>query len=171
MDVCPSSGAAVLENRVRRSAPHCFATFTAHPKANVKSIGRRPRDCGGTWRGRIQWAATPEDRTRLWQARHDCHYAALAMRPGARSWPTDVCVPISALAENILEAKRDAANAPFPAALVGHVGDGNFHMVYVIDPDSPAEMAEVARLNGRLIARALAAGGTCSGEHGVGLGK
>jgi D-lactate dehydrogenase (cytochrome) len=119
----------------------------------------------------FQWSATAEDRARLWRARHDAHYAALALRPGARSWATDVCVPISALADCILAAKADAASAPFPAALVSHAGDGNFHMVYVIDPGSPEEMAEVARLNDRLVERALAAGGTCTGEHGVGTGK
>ncbi|MEP6916243.1 MAG: FAD-linked oxidase C-terminal domain-containing protein [Acidobacteriota bacterium] len=153
-------------------APTLFFDFHGASEANVKeqadAVREIAEDNGGAG---FQWAATPEARARLWQARHDAHYAALALRPGARSWPTDVCVPISALVENILEAKRDAEHAPFPAALVGHVGDGNFHMVYVIDPESPSEMAEVTRLNERLIARALAAGGTCSGEHGVGLGK
>jgi D-lactate dehydrogenase (cytochrome) len=153
-------------------APTLFFDFHGASEANVKEQADAVREIAEEHGGEgFRWAASPEERTRLWQARHDAHYAALAMRPGARSWPTDVCVPISALADNILEAKRDAADAPFPAALVGHVGDGNFHMVYVIDPESPAEMAEVARLNERLIARALAAGGTCSGEHGVGLGK
>jgi D-lactate dehydrogenase (cytochrome) len=126
------------------------------------------RDQGGT---DFRWETTIEGRERLWRARHDALYAALALRPGARAWTTDVCVPLSALAECIVETKRDCADAPFPAALVGHVGDGNFHMIYVVDPADAAEMAQVARLNERLIERALALGGTCTGEHGVGYGK
>jgi D-lactate dehydrogenase (cytochrome) len=153
-------------------APTLFFDFHGASRQAVEqqaeTVGEIAAEHGGAG---FQWTATPEDRARLWQARHDAHYAALALRPGARSWATDVCVPISALAACILETKADAAGAPFPAALVGHVGDGNFHMVYVIDPDSPSEMAEVARLNDRLVARALAAGGTCTGEHGVGTGK
>ena len=117
------------------------------------------------------WATRLEDRERLWQARHNAHYAALALRPGCRSWATDVCVPISRLAECVIETKRDQAGAPFPICLVGHAGDGNFHLMYLLDPDSPAELAEAGRLNERLVARALAMGGTCTGEHGVGYGK
>ena len=112
-----------------------------------------------------------EDRERLWKARHDALYAALALRPGSRCWTTDVCVPISRLADCVLETQRDNANASFPICLVGHAGDGNFHLLYVLDPDSAAELAEAAALNDRLVARALAMGGTCTGEHGIGLGK
>ena len=116
-------------------------------------------------------ALTPEARAGLWQARHDAYYAALAMRPGSRGWTTDACVPISRLAECIVETKRDIAASPLVAALVGHVGDGNFHMIFPVNPDDPAEIAEAERLTDRLVQRALALGGTCSGEHGVGLGK
>ena len=123
---------------------------------------------GGT---EFAWATRPEDRSKLWQARHDGYYAALALRPGAKGWPTDVCVPISRLADCILETKRDIAESSLLAPLVGHVGDGNFHLVYVIDPDKPEEMAEAKRLNDRMVARALAMGGTCTGEHGIGYGK
>lgn len=119
----------------------------------------------------FQWASRPEERARLWQARHNAYYAALALRPGARGWPTDVCVPISRLADCILETKRDLAQSSLLAPLVGHVGDGNFHLVYVIDPDRPEELEEAARLNDRMVERALAMGGTCTGEHGVGYGK
>jgi len=119
----------------------------------------------------FEWASRPEDRERLWQARHNAHYAALALRPGSRSWPTDVCVPISRLAECVIETKRDAANATFPVCLVGHAGDGNFHMMYLLDPESRAELDEARRLSERMVARALAMGGTCTGEHGVGYGK
>jgi D-lactate dehydrogenase (cytochrome) len=119
----------------------------------------------------FQWATRLEDREKLWQARHDALYAAIALRPGSRAWTTDVCVPISRLAECVIETKKDNAGAAFPICLVGHAGDGNFHLLYVIDPDSPAEIEQARRLNERMVLRALAMGGTCSGEHGVGVGK
>ncbi|NYZ11121.1 FAD-binding protein [Azospirillum sp. RWY-5-1] len=119
----------------------------------------------------FQWATRAEERNALWTARHNAYYAALALRPGSRGWPTDVCVPISRLADCIIETKRDLAQSTLLAPLVGHVGDGNFHLVYVIDPDRPEEMAEAKRLNDRMVDRALAMGGTCTGEHGVGYGK
>ena len=119
----------------------------------------------------FEWAKRPEERERLWQARHDVHYASMALRPGSRSWATDVCVPISRLADCVIETKADHAGARFPVCLVGHAGDGNFHVIYLIDPSSEAELAEVHRFNDRVVARALAMGGTCTGEHGVGYGK
>jgi D-lactate dehydrogenase (cytochrome) len=123
---------------------------------------------GGT---EFRWATAPEDRSRLWQARHNAFYAALALRPGSKAWTTDVCVPISRLAECILETRRDVQRSQLVAPLMGHVGDGNFHLVFVLDPDKPEELAEAAEINGRLVHRAQAMGGTCTGEHGVGLGK
>ncbi len=119
----------------------------------------------------FRWATTSEERSKLWQARHDAYYAALALRPGSKGWATDVCVPISRLAECISETKKDLAQSPFPYTLVGHVGDGNFHLVFMIDPDRPEEVAEASRLNDRMVARALAMEGTSTGEHGVGYGK
>jgi D-lactate dehydrogenase (cytochrome) len=119
----------------------------------------------------FQWATRLEDRERLWQARHNVHFAALALRPGCRSMATDVCVPISQLAECVLQTKADHAGVSFPVCLVGHAGDGNFHVIYLMDPDNPSELAEAQRLNERMVARALAMGGTCTGEHGVGYGK
>ena len=119
----------------------------------------------------FQWATQLEDRERLWKARHNAHYSAVALRPGARVWTTDVCVPISQLAACVVETQRDHAGAPFPVLLVGHAGDGNFHLQYVLDPASNTELDEARRLNDRLVARALALGGTCTGEHGVGTGK
>tara|TARA_Y100001934_G_C12383107_1_gene793749 strand:+ start:6568 stop:7953 length:1386 start_codon:yes stop_codon:yes gene_type:complete len=121
--------------------------------------------------GDFQWATRTEDRNRLWQARHDAAYAALALRPGAKMWATDVCVPISRLAECILETQQDISESFLTAPLVGHVGDGNFHLVFLFDPDDEREMAEVERLNERLVLRSLALDGTCTGEHGVGTGK
>jgi D-lactate dehydrogenase (cytochrome) len=119
----------------------------------------------------FRWATTQEERTKLWQARHDAYYAALALRPGSKGWPTDVCVPISRLAECIAETKRDLAQSTIPSALAGHVGDGNFHLIFMIDPQKPEEIAEASRLNDRMVARALAMEGTCTGEHGIGYGK
>ncbi len=119
----------------------------------------------------FRWATKAEERNRLWQARHDAYYAGLALRPGAKGWPTDVCVPISRLAECILETKKDVAESGLLAPLVGHVGDGNFHLSFIIDPNDPAEMARAQAVNDRMIARALALGGTCTGEHGIGSGK
>jgi D-lactate dehydrogenase (cytochrome) len=119
----------------------------------------------------FRWATSPEERSKLWQARHDAYYAALALRPGSKGWPTDVCVPISRLAECIGETKRDLAQSTIPSALAGHVGDGNFHLIFMIDPQSPEEIAEASRLNDRMVARALAMEGTCTGEHGIGYGK
>ncbi len=116
-------------------------------------------------------ALTPEARAELWQARHDAYYAALAMRPGSRGWTTDACVPISRLADCIVETKRDFAESHLVGALVGHVGDGNFHMIIPVNPDDPRDLAEAERLSDRLVERALSMGGTCSGEHGVGVGK
>src|SRR5947209_15838471 len=119
----------------------------------------------------FRWATTQEERSKLWQARHDAYYAALALRPGSKGWPTDVCVPISRLAECIAETKQDLAQSTIPSALAGHAGDGNFHLIFMIDPEKPEEIAEASRLNDRMVARALAMEGTCTGEHGIGYGK
>ena len=121
--------------------------------------------------GEFRWAHKTEDRSALWKARHEAYYAAVNLRPGAIGWATDVCVPISRLAECIGETKRDLEASSVPATILGHVGDGNFHVVFSIDPDQPAEMDEVGAINRRLIERALAMDGTCTGEHGIGLGK
>jgi D-lactate dehydrogenase (cytochrome) len=119
----------------------------------------------------FQWAARLEDRENLWKVRHDAYYAALALRPGCKAMITDVCVPISRLAECIVESKKDHAGAPFPITLVGHVGDGNFHMIYLLDPSNDLEMQEARRLSDSMVKRALSMDGTCTGEHGVGYGK
>jgi D-lactate dehydrogenase (cytochrome) len=119
----------------------------------------------------FQWATRTEDRNRLWQARHDAFYAALALRPGAKGFATDVCVPISRLTECITAAKRDIAASNLLAPLVGHAGDGNFHLVLIVDPQDSDEIARAKQVSRRMVEQALALGGTCSGEHGVGHGK
>jgi D-lactate dehydrogenase (cytochrome) len=119
----------------------------------------------------FQWATTPEERSRLWAARHNAYFACLQLKPGCRSSTTDVCVPISRLAECIVETIRDTEAGSLPAPILGHVGDGNFHCAILVDPDNPAEVEEAERLNRRIVERALAMDGTCTGEHGVGLHK
>ncbi|HYA66819.1 MAG TPA: FAD-linked oxidase C-terminal domain-containing protein [Burkholderiaceae bacterium] len=117
------------------------------------------------------WARAAEERSRLWAARHNAYFAGLQLRPGSRSITTDVCVPISRLAECIDATREDLAKASFPSMLIGHVGDGNFHVQMLIDPNAHAERDEAEACNHRLVQRALAMDGTCSGEHGVGLHK
>ena len=119
----------------------------------------------------FEWATRPEDRTRLWQARHDAYFACLQMKPGGRAFPTDVCVPISRLAECIHATNEDLAQVSIPIMLFGHVGDGNFHLVVLVDPDNAKDMQEAEWINERVVERALAMEGTCTGEHGIGLGK
>jgi D-lactate dehydrogenase (cytochrome) len=156
----------------RPVAPTLFFEFHGQSEASVDEQAQAVGDIVAEHGGRdYARAVTPEDRAKLWQARHDAYYAALALRPGSRGWTTDVCVPISRLADCIRETKRDLADSPLVGPLVGHVGDGNFHLVMPINPDDASEMAAAEHLTDRLVARALAMGGTCSGEHGVGVGK
>jgi len=153
-------------------APTLFFEFHSDSARHVADQAEAVQALAAERGGRgFQWATHLEDRARLWQARHDALYAALALRPGSRGWTTDVCVPISRLAECVVETKQDNAGAPFPICLVGHAGDGNFHLIYVLDPANPAELEEARRLNERMVLPALAMDGTCSGEHGVGIGK
>lgn len=135
--------------------------------ACADEIGRLVADVDG----RFSWATEAEDRSRLWHARHRAYWAMLAQRPGSKGMPTDVCVPISELAAAIHEAKADLAASDLYAPLVGHVGDGNFHLCYILDPDDEDEFARAEAHYGRMIDRALAVGGTCTGEHGIGTGK
>ena len=121
--------------------------------------------------GEFRWAEKTEDRNALWKARHEAYYAAVNLRPGAIGWATDVCVPMSRLAECISETKADLQASNVPATILGHVGDGNFHVVFSMDPNSPDDLGEVKAINAKLVRRALEMDGTCTGEHGIGLGK
>jgi D-lactate dehydrogenase (cytochrome) len=153
-------------------APTLFFEFHSDSHAHVADQARTVQALAAERGGHdFQWATRLEDRERLWQARHDTLYASRALRPGSRAQITDVCVPISALAECILDTQQDNLSAPFPISLVGHAGDGNFHLLYLLDVNSPGEIEAARRLNERLVMRALRMGGTCSGEHGVGTGK
>ncbi|MCP3732116.1 FAD-binding protein [Sphingomonas sp. MG17] len=145
-----------------------FHGSTASVADQAEMVSGVARENGG---GNFEWATTAEERSRLWKARHEAYYAAVNLRHGAIGWATDVCVPISALPACITETKADLATASVPATILGHVGDGNFHVIFSIDPTNPKEMEEVEAINARLVARALSMDGTCTGEHGVGLGK
>jgi D-lactate dehydrogenase (cytochrome) len=145
-----------------------FHGSTGTVKEQIATVGDLARANGG---GEFRWSNLPEERARLWKARHQAYYAAVALRKGCVGWPTDVCVPIGRLAECINQTKKDLESASIPAPILGHVGDGNFHVIFVIDPGNPREQHEANALNERLIARALSMDGTCTGEHGIGLGK
>ncbi len=145
-----------------------FHGSTHGVEEHAETVGGICAELGG---GDFRWATQQEDRNKLWQARHDAYYACLALRPGARGWPTDVCVPISRLAECLLETRRDVDAAGLLAPIVGHVGDGNFHLVFVLDPEDKEEWIRAEAVNKRMVERALSMGGTCTGEHGVGYGK
>jgi len=148
-----------------------FFEFHGSPAGVAEQIETVAGLAGGNGGGEFKWSNRPEERSKLWKARHEAFYAAVALRPGAVGWATDVCVPIGRLAQCISETKKDLAGSDIPAPILGHVGDGNFHVIFVIDPNRPEEEAEAKRLNHRLVERALAMDGTCTGEHGIGLGK
>jgi D-lactate dehydrogenase (cytochrome) len=119
----------------------------------------------------FRWSTDADERARLWQARHDLYWATKARRRGCEIYTGDICVPISRLAESIVAARADIDASPLMGQIIGHVGDGNFHTAYLIDPNDPAELAEAKRLADLLVERALKVGGTASGEHGIGMGK
>src|SRR5690606_17258656 len=145
-----------------------FHGSPASVKEQAAAVQDITRENGGM---DFDWAERPEDRSRLWAARHNAYFAGLQLRPGCRASTTDVCVPISRLAECVTETAAEMDQASFPYTIVGHVGDGNFHVLMLLDPDDPAQFEESEALNRRLVERALRMEGTCTGEHGVGLHK
>jgi D-lactate dehydrogenase (cytochrome) len=144
---------------------HGSAAGVAEQSAQMQAL---TADHGG---GTFEWATRPEDRTRLWKARHAAYYAAMALTPGKQGFATDACVPISRLADCILETKDDVVASGLVAPIVGHVGDGNFHLVVLFDPNDPGQRASAEGLAKRVSLRAIAMGGTCTGEHGIGVHK
>jgi D-lactate dehydrogenase (cytochrome) len=141
-------------------------------EASVAEQAATVQEIAGEFGGEgFQWATTPEERTRLWSARHRAYFAGLQMKPGSRTVTTDTCVPISRLAECINESVAEVEASGLMYYIVGHVGDGNFHLAYLIDPDKPEERETAERLNLQLVQRALRLDGTCTGEHGIGLHK
>ncbi len=152
-------------------APTLFLEFhgsDAGVMEQIEQVQQISQEFGGS---HFKWAENSEDRNSLWGARHDALYAALALKPGATAWSTDVCVPISRLAECISDTREDINKSGLLAPIVGHVGDGNFHLVLLIDPEKADEMRTAHEINERMIQRAIAMEGTCTGEHGVGIGK
>lgn len=137
-------------------------------KEQAETVQEIAKDCGGM---DFEWAERPEDRNRLWTARHNAYFAGLQLRPGCKASTTDVCVPMSRLAECIDAATKELEAASFPSTIVGHVGDGNFHVLMLVDPDSASEWEESERINHNLVRQAIQADGTCTGEHGIGLHK
>ena len=151
--------------------PCLFVEFhgsDASVKEQAEDFGAISEEYGG---GPFVWTANPQERARLWQARHDVYWACLTLRPGAKGIATDVCVPISRLAECVVETERDIEEHKLIAPIVGHAGDGNFHVTLLLNPDDPAEIAAVEAFVARLNMRALSMEGTCTGEHGIGQGK
>ena len=154
-----------------REEPLLLMEFHGSP-AGVKEQAETVQDIASEFGGNaFQWATTPEERTRLWTARHNAYFAAIQSRPGCRAISTDTCVPISRLADCLLDSVAEADASGIPYFLVGHVGDGNFHFGYLLDPNDPKEREVAEALNHKLVNRALALEGTCTGEHGVGLHK
>lgn len=152
-------------------APTLFLEFHGSESGVREQVGEVEEICRAGGSGDFQWATDLEERNRLWQARHDAYFAALALRPGCDGWTTDVCVPISRLSECLLETRRVLEGSSMLAPIVGHVGDGNFHTLILVQRDDPAEIEEARRINDRIVELALSVGGTCTGEHGIGLGK
>jgi D-lactate dehydrogenase (cytochrome) len=156
-----------------REAPTLFFEFHGSP-SGVKEQAETVQEIVSEQEGQdFEWATRPEDRSRLWQARHDAYYAGLGLKPGCRALTTDVCVPISRLADCVAEtfADLDAEAADLQGPLVGHVGDGNFHIMLLTDPDKPEDLARAKDFASRLAQRAIRMDGTCTGEHGIGIGK
>jgi D-lactate dehydrogenase (cytochrome) len=154
-----------------REEPMLLMEFHGSP-AGVKEQAETVQELASGHGGQaFEWASTPEERTRLWTARHNAYFAAVQSRPGCRVISTDTCVPISRLADCLLTSVAEADASGIPYFLVGHVGDGNFHFGYLLDPNIPEERVRAEQLNHDLVARALALEGTCTGEHGVGLHK
>jgi D-lactate dehydrogenase (cytochrome) len=154
-----------------REQPTLFLEFHG-TQAGVEEQARLVQDIAHENGGMdFEWTTKPEDRTRLWAARHQAYFACLQLRPGSRAVSTDVCVPISRLTECIVETSKDISRASMPIPLFGHVGDGNFHCEILIRPESEADLEEAKAFNERVVNRALAMEGTCTGEHGIGFGK
>jgi D-lactate dehydrogenase (cytochrome) len=171
----------LCENAIRAINAHSHTTLKEQPtllfefhgsdlgvKEQAEVVGGITSEFGGQ---NFEWATRPEDRSRLWNARHNFYFAGLQLRAGSRAISTDTCVPISRLAESLVGAQKILADWPYPCPIVGHVGDGNFHAMILLDPNDPKEMAGAEHLNEQIVRLALKMEGTCTGEHGVGLHK
>ena len=167
MDAC------IRYSKLEEFAPKPTLFFEFHGtdagvREQAETIESIAGDHGGS---QFRWATKPEDRSRLWKARHNAYYAALALAPGKQAFATDACVPISRLTDCVLETQADVMATGLVAPIVGHVGDGNFHLVVLFDPAQPDERGKAEALAARVSMRAIAMGGTCTGEHGIGVHK
>jgi D-lactate dehydrogenase (cytochrome) len=154
-----------------REAPTLFFEFHGS-KAGVREQAELVEEIASSHNGQaFEWATAPEDRSRLWHARDNTLYAGIGLRPGAKAMITDVCVPVSQLARCLRDTAADLTETGLTAPIVGHVGDGNFHTLILLDPNAPDELERAKAAHARMVARALALGGTCTGEHGIGTGK
>jgi D-lactate dehydrogenase (cytochrome) len=152
--------------------PILFLEFHGDTERSVNGQAETVKKLAEEHHGReFVWFTTPEERAKLWKMRHEAYFANVAYRTGAKMYTTDICVPISRLADCIVESKKDIGKASFPAPIVGHVGDGNFHISFMIDPHNAAELDEARVLEEKIILRALEMGGTSTGEHGIGTGR
>ncbi len=171
----------LCEHAIRAINAHSHTHLKAQPTllfefhgsdASVAEQTQVVQSVASDWGGQdFEWATRPEDRTRLWTARHHFYFAGLQLRPGARAISTDTCVPISRLADSLVGAQKILADWPYPCPIVGHVGDGNFHALILLDPTNPEELAQAESLNEKIVRLALAMDGTCTGEHGIGQHK
>jgi D-lactate dehydrogenase (cytochrome) len=171
LDECQVKACNAYSKLTLPEVPMLFLEFhgtQAGVAEQSERFGEIAQEFGG---GSFEWATKAEDRSRLWQARHDAYWAARGLRPGAQALATDVCVPISRLAECVTETQRDIAQTNLLAPILGHVGDGNFHLTLLVDMDNADEVKQAKALLERIVERALAMDGTCTGEHGVGEGK
>ena len=151
--------------------PTLFFEFHGTASGVAEQAGQMQELAAEHGGGAFRWATAPEERTKLWKARHNAYYAGLALKPGSFGFATDACVPISRLADCVLETRADVESTGLVCPIVGHVGDGNFHLVVLFDPNDPVEREKAEALARRVSSRAIAMGGTCTGEHGIGIHK
>jgi D-lactate dehydrogenase (cytochrome) len=152
-------------------APHLFVEFHGTDAGTAEQAELFQAIAEGHGGARLAFVSRPEDRSRIWKARHDAFWAAVATPPGSRGGSTDICVPISRLADCVAETRADMEEHGIPGTMLGHVGDGNFHAIPLVNPDDPEEVARLEAFLDRLAERAHRVGGTCTGEHGIGQGR
>ncbi|NTJ44582.1 FAD-binding protein [Agrobacterium larrymoorei] len=157
-----------LDLKIRDTLAFEFHGSPAGVREQVEMVSSIVEENGGK---DFEWANAPEDRNRLWKARHNAFYAVVSQRPNAKGWSSDVCVPVSKLGDCIVATRELLKDCSVPAAILGHVGDGNYHVVFAVDPTNPEELAEVQAINKKMVLHAISVGGTSTGEHGVGTGK
>jgi D-lactate dehydrogenase (cytochrome) len=157
-----------LSLKIKDTLAFEFHGFPAGVREQVEMVKAIVEDNGGT---DFEWANAPEDRNRLWKARHNAFYAVVSQRQNAKGWSSDVCVPVSQLSNCIVQTRDLLRGCSVPAAILGHVGDGNYHVIFAVDPTNQAELDDVAAINKKMVQYAISVGGTSTGEHGVGTGK